>query len=458
VLFSLAVTLAYFIILAFYGLPRTHAIGLLVGVSALFGELSVSVGNTEEKIGFLLLVLLVINGELSFGQRTIKENAERYVTRTDLLISQLFLAYLTVQSVRSILVYSRSPGSLFWPVAFAIATAAHLRKGKTRLIHGQESASTVKIGRIVVMTLATYEILIIVSYISTKYGILNESSILPFKSALLFPSTCLAPLVYLHSRYDKIAWRRAAIVVSVMGLYCSAILSSRASLVPLLLFFVASFAGQMRRAIAISTTVIFALLAVTPAVLTDAIQTVQDSVRNPEETVDISGAPRDYDRIVHYIASFELAENDRLVALFGVGFRLAGVYLAPSLADYYRMSLPGLDFEVELGSFYDSYTFGWNGLLTDLGFVGILLILALVWSNASMIIKHTNGLTRLVFFLSLAVFVARLFTNSYSGQIMFYLFLIPTALTTFTLQIGDSLMGTGSDERCRMKTQQAPSK
>jgi hypothetical protein len=414
----------------------------LVVVGIAFCEFGAYVGSLEEKSLILLIFFMWFMGikgarrsDLSFFK----------IEKLDYAVSLLLFAYLAAQAFRSAIVYPRGVFSLYWPVFFGCLLV--LSRGLFRcnsLDFECRGAALLSSSRVILGLLCVHGVLITISYLLVALNLIHPGAKIPYKTTLLFPFTCFLPLIFLHFKYDSRRWRYIAMIVAILGIVGAILVSSRASLAPMLFVACAMLiAGRghiLRRAL-----IILAAVCLVGAIMWyfrldgDFVQTLADTIRLVLPNTAAGGVNSDIDRVLHYAATWEVSRSDWSLFLFGSGFRSAGFLLAPVLSDYYRTFLPWLDFETELGSYSDAYTFGWNGILLDVGAVGVVIIFLCMLRNIFLILKRATGVFRVVLLASVAVLVFRLFANNYSSMMLFYFMIAPGLIFGYFLRVEHAL-------------------
>lgn len=422
----------YLIFISFELKKKNIFVPLIVN-GMLFGEFSFYPGSAEEKLNFIIISFFI------FTQLIIPRNKifQFFPRGFDGYLTACLFLYLFFQSMRSIIVAPRGIGSFFWPFFFIyMALIFYIAKNRSGLIAPLDVKVIIGMSRKLLILLFFYLILIIIFYTFFSIGIIDDSPYLPFRSTLLFTLTCFFPLVYIHYVHDDLFWMRIALCTGFSGVLAAILISSRAALVPILFLF--SLTILCRRP---NVKLILLILLIFPLAFLlnltnqqfseDIYQTIQDTMRifsYQEKSLD---EIEDLDRIIHYMATWDIIINDFLKFLLGVGFRLSGLYLAQPLADYYNKMLPHLDFNVELGNDSDVYSFGWNSMFLELGLIGVFLIVFCLIRNFIFIKNYSHGAFRIVLMLTLLIFMLRLFANSFSGLTTFYLMIIPGFIFNF---------------------------
>ncbi len=421
---------------------REKVVQPIMLVALAFCEFSAYIGSLEEKalIGFIFFMWLVgIKGRGRSDFKMFK------LARSDYLLSAFLFVYLIFQSGRSAVEYSRGAHSYYWPIFFGclfiLMYACRECKAEG---HSREDHALVKSSRAILALLSVYGLVLITSYLLVFLHLIPDDPRLPYKTSLIYPFTCFMPLVFLHFKYDSAVWGAVSVSVVFLGIVGAVLISSRAALAPLifllLLMFLSARIGYLRRFIVIAVAVGGAgLLTVLLGLGGDLAQTLADTVRIISVNAESNEQNSDIDRIIHYIATWEVVSRDWGLLVFGGGFRSSGYLLAPALADYYHATMPTLDFETELGSYSDAYTFGWNGLLIDLGLVGVFLVIMCIIKSGVLVLKGSTGAFRAVLIATIAVFTLRLFANNYASMALFYIMLAPCFVYGYFLRVAHAL-------------------
>lgn len=425
---------------------------LLIINGMIFGELSIFSGSVEEKLVFLFVSIFILIKCINYKKSKLFYFFPRGF---DIYLTVFLFIYLFVQSVRSIITIPRGVGSLFWPIFFLISVLFfYIAANRPKFDIAMSGLDIILISRNILSTLCVYLLLISGSSILYQLGILTDSDYLPFRGTLLFTLTSFFPIVYIHYVHDNIFWKRIALFTGFLGLLGAILVSSRAALVPILFFYLLTVFGKkinLKFVIIFSISLFFFALFLfgNAYFFEDTLQTILDTFRIFSYSEKSLDEIEDLDRIIHYLATWELLHNDLWILFFGVGFRLSGFYLANPLAEYYRLMLPHLDFVVELGSTSDAYTFGWNGLLLDLGLVGLFLLISCFARNFLFIIKNSRGLFRMILLGTLFVFILRLFANGFSGWTIFYFLIIPAYIYNIFVMSRNAFMDVVSSDSPR---------
>jgi hypothetical protein len=433
-----------FLIFIFIELKKRNIFVPLIANGMLFGEFSFYPGSAEEKLNFLIISLFILTQALTQRNNKIYKFFPRGF---DGYLTVLLFLYLLIQSMRSIIVAPRGMGSLFWPFFFIyMALIFYIAKNRSGLIDPLDIKVIIRMSRKLLIILFSYLILIIFSYALFWNGFLDDSRYLPFRSTLLFTLTCFFPLVYIHYVHDELFWKRIALCTGFLGLLAAILVSSRAALVPILFLLSLTIFYNNKRSINLISTIIlistlvFSLTLLNQQFAEDIYQTLQDTIRIFSYQDKNLDEIEDLDRIIHYLTTWDILVNDFLKFFIGVGFRLSGLYLAQPLAYYYNTMLPHLDFNIELGNDFDVYSFGWNSMFLEYGLIGVFLIILCFVRNIIIIKNNSRGAFRIILLLTLIVFVLRLFANSFSGWVIFYLMIIPGFVFNFYILSNNSLV------------------
>lgn len=150
------------------------------------------------------------------------------------------------------------------------------------------------------------------------------------------------------------------------------------------------------------------------------------------ETVAQTGKTLDLDRWLHIVVSFNEIKLNKLDLFFGNGLNSASYELGPALKSNYEKIFPHLDFEKELGNVHNIATFGIskiifeNGLLIVLLFFMYTFLLTLNWY------KSYGAMVTIFLLILFSAFLAKLYNNDYTREILFFVFICPGGLLQIT--------------------------
>lgn len=241
---------------------------------------------------------------------------------------------------------------------------------------------------------------------------------------LLVPISAFLPFAIFNVKYGSQKQRTMAYVVLISCLFQIMLESSRGALVIYLVSVLIGFwaIGLSKKSIKdfllLSPLIVIALTGL--ALNIDIVTIFSDTLLIFGGTVEDTGALKDIDRILNYVAMIEFFQQSSLSTIFfGTGFRSAWLYVGESLSYLYDTFLPYLDYSK------DQTIIGIPGIIINIGVFGMMLICIMFTTS---IFSASQGLPyRWKIFIAISILgiLARNFGNDLTTNVLFIMAAMP---------------------------------
>ena len=366
--------------------------------------------------------------------------------RTYLELSfMVFLAYVSLQSLRVIFFGHSRAGAMYWPVQFVLLLVIVYFQNQKSLILETKQANS--------QTISIYQWLLLF-YLSLGRLLLEIDSqrinILNFevtsKTMLLIPVLIFYPMILNALLRGTSQQKLRSALILVLYIQIGILITDRAVIMSALILFVCSipYLYTQRPKVfgnfltyCLATFVIFmvlvqpnksltgTLISDTSGIITDIPKVSSvDPVAGPEKAPKI----HDLDRFVHLEAAWRTVSNDPFHLVFGFGFREDSFVMQKELDDLYSKKLPSLNITKELGPNHNLITFGLAAFLVDFGILGVAMSVLLGIFLVIRLIKGIRPSWSIVNISTLALTILYLFKVNFLQYPLLYLAISPTGL------------------------------
>jgi hypothetical protein len=377
------------------------------------------------------------------------------------LLFLIFIAYVSLQSMRVIFFGHSRAGALYWPVQFMIILAIAYFQNQKSLISETKQANS--------QTISIYQWLLLF-YLSLGRLLLEIDSqrikLLNFevtsKTMLLIPVLIFYPMILNALLRGTSQQKLRSSLILILYIQIGILITDRAVIMSTLILLVCSIPyiyTQRPKVFGTFFTYCFAIFVVfmvlvqpnksitgtlisdTSGIITD-IPKVSSVNGSGGEGVNGSGGEEaskihDLDRFVHLEAAWRTVSNDPFHLVFGFGFREDSFVMQKELEDLYRKKLPGLDITKELGPNSNFITFGLAAFLVDFGILGVAMSVLFGFFLVLRLIKGIKPSWSLVIISTLALTILYLFKVNFLHYPLLYFAVSPAGLFVWMASLQD---------------------
>ncbi len=418
------------------------AFPIILGLGIIFQDLKLTELQIENKI---IILAVVVSFFFTANKRKIPNiKSTIYQNEFHQPIYLLLISYLIVQSVRGSFEYWRGITSFYWALQFIILgyIGAQVFAGRYIFTNALLQANATRL--YVTSSLCIYTtITLLLSILPLEiFAMVNINN--PSFTVLFFPITLFMPIIFLSLK-DGYKWEKiCAKITWIFAFIWIIIASSRGALFSFVLItFMGIFyiSDEINIIKLLKKYIFYAIVGGGFLFAFYDAHFVQNGIQTWLDTLQISEIffkndvmeIRDLDRLLHVQAAWNVLLDSWFNVLFGYGYRVSGVVLAPQLELIYANYLPNLNFESELGNVSDVATFGISSMMVDFGLVGVFGFLALFLVIVIRIMNSSRGMWRAILLTNLFFCVARLYGNNFLTYPLFYFALAPCGVFMYMI-------------------------
>ncbi len=366
------------------------------------------------------LILFIVG--IYFTFKTINYWKTKGLTRLEIYFC-ILIFYFFVQSIRGA-IFTHNFLSIRWPFFFLIIVLFSLYVFKNNKSFRISEIST----SIEYSTIFSILVFIFFSILNSFF----DGKILIGKTYLFFP---LIYVIYFNFFQIKINNKLRSNFLLLLALISVIFSSSRGAFLPTLIIAIVVFykKGLIQKLKYISTMTISFLIILALgygdeilALLGDSLSIFTDFLTK-DEVAEI----HDLDRLIHLVTSIESVTKDSYHFIFGYGFRTEGIVFSNSLADYYKVLLPNLDYIQELNNPNNVDSFGIPAFISNYGLLGCLMFLTYIIMLYQSLILYDEFWYNFIILLILFFSLMRLYGNNFLNDYFFYFLIMPNGFMFF---------------------------